>query len=339
MALRMVRYGTCTVWRQQVIVKDENGLPNFMTLFFMDPKDGTPDEKDIPDMFKVNGKIMQGVAISQFHNTEIKGIPCSLPYAMPWENMGLDKAVKAVQKKGKGWHLLTNTEFVYLLGEAEKMGHTIHGNTDYGKCADAPEEKGVLYDGYCTLTGCEPLQWSHDGTKDGVFGLCGNYWEPVTGLRLRKGTIEYIPGNDAAVADISPTSPAWTAAEVDGKTLKLSAKRSGGVVLTAEEVETTWNACHYSELEVNGLDEIPEIAYKLGIVPHNYKTEKAGIWVDSDLAEVAPFRGSGFSITSYGGPAALNFYNPRAYSNYGISLRSALLLENWELVTDALKGA
>lgn len=339
MALRMVRYGTCTVWRQQVVVKDENGLPNFMTLFFMDPKDGTPDEKDIPDMFKVNGKIMWGVAISQFHNMEIKGIPCSLPYAMPWENMGLDKAVKAVQEKGKGWHLLTNTEFVYLLGEAEKMGHTIHGNTDHGKCADAPEEKGVLYDCCYTLTGCEPLQWSHDGTKDGVFGLCGNYWEPVTGLRLRKGIIEYIPGNDAAVADISPTSLAWTAAEVDGKALKLSAKRSGGVKLTTGDAERAWDGCRYSELDTDDLEEIPEIAYKLGIAPHNYKTEKAGIWVNSNLAEVVPCRGSSFGNTSYGGPAALSFSYPRAFSGFNVSLRSALLLENWELVTDALKGA
>lgn len=339
MALRMVRYGTCTVWRQQVIVKDENGLPNFMTLFFMDPKDGTPDEKDIPDMFKVNGKIMQGVAISQFHNTEIKGIPCSLPYAMPWENMSLEKAVKAVQKKGKGWHLLTNTEFVYLLGEAEKMGHTIHGNTNYGKSADAPEEQGVLYDGYCTLTGFDPLQWSHDGTKDGVFGLCGNYWEPVTGLRLCKGSIEYIPGNDAAVADISPKSPTWTAAEVNGKALKLTAKNSGGVKLTTGDVERAWDGCHYSELDTDDLEEIPEIAYKLGIAPHNYKDEKAGIWVDSDLSEAVPCRGSGFDSTGYGGPAALSLGSPRASSHCSISLRSALLLENWELVTDALKGA
>lgn len=340
-ALRMVKYGTCTVWKQQAIIKDENGLPNFMTVFFMDPKDGTPDEKDIPDIFKVNGKIMQGVAISQYHNTEIKGIPCSLPYAMPWEGMSLEKAVKAVKKKGSGWHLLTNTEFVYLLNEADKIGHEIHGNTNYGKCAIAPEEKGVLYDGYCTLTGCEPLAWSHDGTEDGVFGLCGNYWEPVTGLRLREGMLEYIPENNAAAVDTGKESDAWKAAEVDGKKLKLSANDSSDVKLTTGEVEENWGACHMCNLDVTEFENIPEIIFKLGIVPKDFKEKKeqAGLWVDSNLEEVTPLRGSCFYYTSDGGPAALGLSSTRSRSGSYISLRSALLLENWELVTEALEGA
>lgn len=97
MALKMVKYGTCTVWRTKVVIKDKNGIPDFMTLFFMDPRDGKPDEKDVPDMFKVNGKIVQGVAISQFHNTEIKGVPHSLPYNMPIENKTFTQAEKETQ--------------------------------------------------------------------------------------------------------------------------------------------------------------------------------------------------------------------------------------------------
>lgn len=339
-ALRMVKYGTCTVWRQQAIIKDEKGLPNFMTVFFMDPKDGTPDEKDIPEIFKVDGKIMQGVAISQYHNTNIKGVPCSLPYAMPWEGMSLEKGVEAVEKKGAGWHLLTNTEFVYLLNEAKKIGHEIHGNTDYGKCADAPEEQGILYDGYCTLTGCEPLPWSHDGTEDGVFGLCGNYWEPVTGLRLREGVIEYIPENDAAVVDTGKSSEAWKVAEIGGKALKLSAIIGGvGVKLTTKEAERVWNCCHMRDLVTEEFETIPDIIFKLGILPENWQERKDGIWVDSDLTEATPLRGSSFLSTSNGGPAALYLYDTRAGSSSYVSLRSALLLESWELVTDALAGA
>jgi len=337
MALRMCRYGTCNVWRKNAIIKDEKGLPNFMTLFFMDPADGKPDEKDIPDMFKVRGKIMQGVAISQFFNTNIKGVPCSLPYAMPWKNVSLKSAQEACSEKGKNWHLLTNTEFVYLLGEARKMAHTIHGNTCHGVCADAPDEKGVLYDGYCTLTGLDPLAWSHDGTADGVFGLCGNYWEPVTGLRLAAGVVQYIKENDAAAVDSSKDSKEWITAAVDGKELKLYG--NNGVTLTTGEVKKDWDGAHYSELRLDGLEEVPKIALKLGLVPPDYKTEKAGIWADSALDEALPYRGSAFGHTSHGGPAALYLYHTRAHSYHNISFRSALLLENWELVTEALEGA
>ena len=135
MALKMVKYGTCTVWRTRTIIKDKNGIPDFMTLFFMDPRDGKPDEKDVPDMFKVNGKIVQGVAISQFH---------TLPYNMPIENKTFTQAEEMCKKKGPGWHLLTNTEFVYLLNEAEKMGKTIHGNEWQMKAYEKLLENGEL---------------------------------------------------------------------------------------------------------------------------------------------------------------------------------------------------
>lgn len=336
---RKMEYGTCTVYRAKVIIKDEHGIPNFMTLFYMNPNCGTPDEKDIPDMFKVNGKIVAGIAISQFHNTSVNGVPQSLPYCRPWDFASYQTAEEACRKKGKGWHLLTNTEFVYLLNEADKLGRTIHGNTNCGACADAPEERGVLYDNYCTLTGLDPDAWSHDGTKDGVFGLCGNFWEPVAGLRLRKGTIEYVLENDAADADLSLKSKAWKVAEANGKELKLSAKEDGGVILTTGETENAWESCHYSELGNDGMEEIPEILYKLGIVPKNYETEKAGIWVDSSLPESLPLRGSSFFSTGIGGSAALLLYGPRSNSYGSISFRSALILENWKQVTDALTGA
>lgn len=340
MTLRMVKYGTCTVWRTKVVIKDEKGIPDFMTLFFMDPKDGTPDEKDIPDMFKVNGKIVQGVAISQFHNTEIDGLPYSLPYNKPIEGTCYDSAEYACKKKGKGWHMLTNTEFVYLLNEAEKLGKTIHGNTDNGRCADAPEEHGALCDGYCTLTGCDPLTWSHDGTEDGVFGLCGNYWEPVNGLRLRKGKIEYIKENDAAVVGTDKTSKNWITAFTDNSETLYLDRQCGRVTLTNKQIAGACGGDHYSDLKLAGtLEEVPEILYKLGVTPRNYKKEKAGIWVDSREDEATALRGSSFGSTSFGGAAALILDNTRTLSGGNISFRSALILENWELVNEVLKGA
>lgn len=322
------------VKKKAVVVTDEAGLPNYMTMFYIEP--GTYPPEAVPDMFKVNGNTVAAVLISQFTNVVLKGIAASLPYQKPAESMDHDESAEACRKKGKGWHLLTNTEFVYLLEEAERLGHKISGNTNYGKNADNPEEKGWCYDGYTTLTGLDPLAWSHDGTKDGVFGLCGNFHERVAGLRLHNGVIEYIKDNDAAFTDYAPGDPAWTAAEVDGKALKLDAQ-DGKVVLTDGKIAESWDGCHMSELKLAGeLSEVPEIIHKLGILPRDWKERKDGIWADSELEEAVPFRGSGFISARRGGPAALNLLDPRSSCNISVSFRSALYLEDWELVTELL---
>ena len=328
------------VKKKGVIIKDEIGLPNYMTMFYIEP--GTYKEEDVPEMFKIRNKIVPAILISQYHNTVIEGmnggIAVSLPYQQPKHTITINEAAEACGRKGKGWHLMTNTEFVYLLHEAEKLGHTIGGNTNYGSNSKNEQENGVKYDSTGrTLTGCDPLTWSHDGTADGVFGICGNFWEWVTGLRLHKGVIEYTPNNDAAVEGYTKKSE-WTVAEVNGRPLKLYGSSGDVVMSIAEEIEENWEGCHMAELQLEELDEVPEIAYKLGIVPHDWKNETAGLWVDSELEESVPVRGSGFINTSNGGAAALYLFNERTISYFNVSFRSALFLEDWELVTDLLKA-
>ena len=51
-----------------------------------------------------------------------------------------------------------------------------------------------------------------------------------------------------------------------------------------------------------------------------------------------PIRGSGFSNTSNGGAGALRLNGARSNVRRIVSLRSALFLESWELVTDLLKA-
>ena len=208
------------VKKKAVIVKDRLGLPNYMTMFYMEP--GTYNPEDVPEMFKIRNKIVPAILISQYHNTTIKSmggdVAVSLPYQQPRHTITLDEAAAACARKGEGWHLMTNTEFVYLLHEAEELGRIIGGNTNHGSNADNPQEKGVVYDSAGrTLTGCDPLTWSHDGTAGGVFGICGNFWEFVTGLRLHKGVVEYTKDNDAAVEGYKDEAPDWTVAEVNGK--------------------------------------------------------------------------------------------------------------------------
>ena len=334
------------IFKAAVVVHDEAGLPNYMTMFYMEP--GTYKPEDVPEMFKVNGKNMAAILISQYTNVMMKDIPASLPYQKPAESMSHDEAAAACRRKGPGWHLMTNAEWVYLMKDAAAAGHTISGNTDYGKNADDPEEKGYCYDGYTVLTGTEPLSWSHDGTPEGVFGLCGNFWERVAGLRLHKGVIEYIPDNNAAAEDFKPQDPAWTIARTEepgeeglpfGNPLYLDAQ-CGKVVLTDGQIAGGWNCCHMRDLQLAGsLKEVPEIIHRLGILPQDWQQEKAGIWVDSELEEAVPLRGSSFGNTSHGGVAALHLNLARSDVPYFVSFRSALYLEDWKLVTEILKRA
>ena len=327
--------------KKAVIVKDEHGLPNYMTMFYLEPLLSTGQGAGFktPEMFIVNGKAVSAVLISQYTNVMINGIPASLPYQQPAENVNCINAAKLCRKKGKGWHLMTNTEWVYLIEEADRLGHKISGNTNHGKNAENPEEKGWCYDGYTCLTGLDPLAWSHDGTKDGVFGLCGNFWEWVAGLRLHRGMIEYVKDNDAAAADYDEYSEKWVRAAVDGRELFLDVQ-CGKVVLTDGQIAGDYDGCHMKDLQLAGnLKEVPEIIHKLGILPRDWKTEKAGIWVDSALEEAVPLRGSDFHYTSGGGVAALHLNSPRSSSNYHVAFRSALYLEDWKLVTEILAGA
>lgn len=334
------------IFKAAVVVHDEAGLPNYMTMFYMEP--GTYKPEDVPEMFKVNGKTVAAVLISQYTNVMMKDIPASLPYQKPAESMNHDEAAAACRRKGPGWHLMTNAEWVYLMNEAEEIGHKISGNTNYGKNAENPEEKGWCYDGYTVLTGTEPLSWSHDGTPGGVFGLCGNFWEHVAGLRLHRGVIEYIPDNNAAAFDYMPGDAAWVIARTEeqgeeglpfGKPLYLDAQ-CGKVVLTDGQIAGAWSGCHMSELQLAGsLKEVPEIIHRLGILPRNWQQEKAGIWVDSSESETVPFRGSGFYNTSSGGVSAVHLGYARSFVSYRVSFRAALYLEDWQLVTELLKRA
>lgn len=52
-----------------------------------------------------------------------------------------------------------------------------------------------------------------------------------------------------------------------------------------------------------------------------------------------PIRGSSFNNTSNGGAGALHLYGARSIVYNNVSLRSALFLESWELVTDLLKAS
>mgnify|MGYP003278192681 CR=1 FL=1 len=307
---------------ENVVLFDKLGNPSIMVKYT--PEAGKP----VDPMFIICGEEMEAIYISKYTNTMVKGLPCSLPFMKPVGGMDFDKASAACRAKGEGWHIMTNTEWEYLLNESRAAGTMPHGNTDSGKYYFDKSESGEVYDGCHTLPGTGPLTWSNTHDVDGVFDLCGNFWEWVAGLRLKKGVIQYIENNDAAVADLSPDSEAWKSVEAAGETVKLSAE-GAGVVVTTDEPADDWNGCRFKDMEIR-LDEVPDILQKLGIIPENQKEEMAGIFADSAEEETLPIRGSSFGYTSDGGPSNVHLHYPRSYVGNGVGFRSAFFKRKTE---------
>ena len=300
---------------ENVVLFDEGGRMNIMVRF-------TPGEDPEP-MFRIRGKIAKAVYISKYENTLIDGIPCSLPLQQPAVNVSFEEAEELCRRKGNGWHLMTNAEWMYLQKEAEKEGTLPHGNTDFGRSHEARTETGDVYDDMHVLTGSGPDTWSHDHTPEGVYDLCGNDWEHIHGLRLHKGMIEYIKDNDAAAeeTDTGENSSEWIPVMCDGKPVGISAK-NGSLKLTTDNIVRDWEGCRFREV-VNGLSHTPEMLEELGIIQIDDKCKEAGFFADSALEEAIPCRGSGFGDAGGGGVGALSWDYPRTSSGNYISFRSA----------------
>lgn len=310
---------------ENVVLFDNAGLPSVMVKFT--PEAGKP----LDPVFMVCGRRAKAIYISKYENALVKGVPCSIPYAKAANCIDFDTASGLCRSKGPGWHLMTNAEWEYLHNESIEGGTLPHGNTASGSYYWDKSESGEKYDYGHTLTGSGPVTWTHTHTPDGVCDLCGDNWEMTAGLRLRKGAIEYIKDNDAAVADLSQDSEAWQTAKTEaGETIYLDAWN--GVTVTTEAPEDGWGGSSFKEMEI-ALDEVPEILRKLGIVTQNVKKETAYIYAASEEDETIPFRGSGFCAASNGGLGALNLNAPRSHVDYGVSFRSAYV-EFEELETE-----
>nr|DAX71060.1 MAG TPA: TREPONEMA DENTICOLA VARIABLE PROTEIN 1 FUNCTION, PERIODONTAL DISEASE [Caudoviricetes sp.] len=81
------------------------------------------------------------------------------------------------------------------------------------------------------------------------------------------------------------------------------------------------------DVELEGLDEVPQILFDLEILPPDWKERQDGIYVDSELKEAVPFRGSSFSNTSSGGASAVHLNHPRSLVLTHVGFRSALYLK------------
>ena len=301
-----------------VVVYDKNGLPNMM----LKVENTAPTKEQADPIFIVKGVEYDSVYLSRFLNSAVGDQVVSLPFRDPLASINMDDAIQRIRQKGEGWHLLTNCEWQYIK-DTTRPG--THGNTAYGKYHGDDAERGVLSEYGRTETGSGPASWYHNGDKEtGIADTIGNVWKIVSGIRLKRGKLEYMANNDAAApdADLSEESTEFLEVLVDGSPVKIGPGENG-MMITTEEVEG-WDCVERGDVCID-LKTVPDILKDIGIITDDTETETDIFAADAELDEAICFVGARWLDTSRSGRSALFLYDPRTSAGAGIGLFSALL--------------
>lgn len=301
-----------------VVVYDKNGLPNMM----LKVENTAPTKEQADPIFIVKGVEYDSVYLSRFLNSAVGDQVVSLPFRDPLASINMDDAIQRIRQKGEGWHLLTNCEWQYIK-DTTRPG--THGNTAYGKYHGDDAERGVLSEYGRTETGSGPASWYHNGDKEtGIADTIGNVWKIVSGIRLKRGKLEYMANNDAAApdADLSEESTEFLEVLVDGSPVKIGPGENG-MMITTGEVEG-WDCVERGDVCID-LKTVPDILKDIGIITDDTETETDIFAADAELDEAICFVGAYWDYASYSGPSALHLDSPRAHACAYIGLFSALL--------------
>lgn len=274
----------------------------------------------------------------------------SLPNREPHVDITFEEALECCEKKGRGWHLITNAEWAAIALWCKVNGYLPGGNNDYGACLEAPHQRGIPTcfepaDPEKTIhvaTGSGPKEWAHDKTNEGIFDLNGNVWERVGGLRLYNGEIQIIPNNDAAAAaDQTVNSSLWKAITAAGElvepgvagTLKLDyteapTAQTTKVCLTdkklayAQTEETVFGQQVFGNLTAKLGVKIPDIVKALALMPDGTGYDGSKLWFRNN-EERLPSRGGRWSDGAGTGVFSLGLFSPRSWRHYGVGFRVA----------------
>lgn len=301
-----------------VVVYDKNGLPNMM----LKVENTAPTKEQADPIFIVKGVEYDSVYLSRFLNSAVGDRVVSLPFRDPLASINMDDAIQRIRQKGEGWHLLTNCEWQYIK-DTTRPG--THGNTSFGKYHGDDAERGVLSEYGRTETGSGPASWYHNGDKEtGIADTIGNVWKIVSGIRLKRGKLEYMANNDAAApdADLSEESTEFLEVLVDGCPVKIGPGENG-MMITTGEVEG-WDCVERGDVCID-LKTVPDILKDIGIITDDTETESDIFAADAELDEAICFVGARWGNTSSSGPSALSLYYPRTDAYASIGLFSALL--------------
>lgn len=300
----------------------------------------TGGTQDTVDVFKVGGVEREMLYISKYINVVVNDRAYSLPMKDPKAYIDFDTSLAACRKKGAGWGLTPNGLWGALMLWCNRNGFLPRGNTNYGKSYEKSYENGVTtyvaadHDGGRTATGSGPVTWYHDGSPAGIADLCGNMWEWVAGLRIVGGEIQIIPYGNCmrADCDMSADSTEWKAIMPDGSFVNPGTAGtlhydvvSGKIVINTSTNSTFNTNIALCDLAAASGVNIPQIVTALGLIKDSadiYPATGNRLYVNTD-GERLPFRGSGFSDTSYGGVGALNLHHARSDVYSSVGFRSA----------------
>jgi len=213
-----------------VILYDKAGYPSMMLKL-----ENTAPTKELADpVFLVKEVEYDSIYLSRFLNSAAGDHVVSLPFRDPLVMVSMDEAIRLIRKKGPEWHLLTNCEWQYI---KDTTAPNTHGNTSCGKYHGDSTESGIGGKYGCTETGSGPASWFHNGSKEtGIADTIGNVWKIVSGIRLKRGRLEYMANNDAAApdADLSEESREFLEVLVDGRPVNIGPGEDGMMVTTGE---------------------------------------------------------------------------------------------------------
>lgn len=186
-----------------VILTDKWGVPSVMVRV---PKlrmcDLIPGgSENVHPAFFVGGEEVDEIYISKYANIVVDGKATSIPMEVPETGISYSQAKEYSEAKGDGWHLMTNAEYSLMALLSLKLGTLPKGNVD-----------GEL------IWGGANKDYSHNGEISGVFDLCGNAFEWVSGLRLNDGQIQVIIDNNASRTGVNTgtQSTLWRTINTDG---------------------------------------------------------------------------------------------------------------------------
>lgn len=321
------------------------------------------EDESIHPAWVVNGSIKEMIYVSKYMNFVARGRAYSLPMRDPHVFFTFEDGVRFCLNKGRGWHLLTNAEWMALAQQSKRLGTRPRGNTECGRAWDAPWEKGVpsAMNGrevMRTAAGSGPVTWNHNHQPSGVADLVGNMFEWVGGLRLMDGEIQIISQNTAAVYSatmLDRDSHYWRGITTRGElaahgeldTIKVDGLVPGdsleedhllGRPILSTRIEhrsylgahTQGNQgyldCQFCDLMAEEGLKVPRILQILGVFPDETCRHEDGIFVARNYGERIAVRGGKAGSRDRAGLNALHFYNPRTYDGSAtIGFRSAFV--------------
>lgn len=326
---------------KNTVILDDVGMPSVMVQI---PKYKMSQlisggSENVHPAFMIDGAEKDVMYVGKFHDVVINDRTYSLPIKDPAAWVTFDQGVTYNRNKGKGWSLMPYALWCAIALWCHKNNCMPHGNNNYGSDANYPTESGIesLADNGKTAhvyEGSGPASWYHDGTRAGIYGMNGNVWDRVAGMRLYDGEIQVIPYSNCFLSDASMAagSSLWKAIDVSGNLVAPGSSNTLKYVtstnkLTAGSITPTdaWYSASFTDMALDSsITSVPEIAKALLLYPDEPKGDYGGdyhAWNTS--GERIPCCGGNWT----GGSAAGVFYvfavSARSSSSSSFGLRSA----------------